>query len=72
MEKAIIDLANIILYLGGFEEKEISVFFGDSIIEDTQSLFNRAMEEFKSGIITKDEYLNKVYKINKDATGKKE
>lgn len=72
LEKAIIDLANVILYLGGFEEKEVSVFFGDSIIEDTQSLFNRAMEEFKSGIITKDEYLNKVYKINKDATGKKE
>lgn len=72
LEKAIVDLANIILYLGGFDEKEVSVFFGDSIIEDTQSHFNRAMEEFKNGIITKDEYLNKVYNLNKEEKDKKE
>ncbi|MBE7038376.1 MAG: phage portal protein [Ruminococcaceae bacterium] len=72
VEKALIDLAEVILYLKGFENKVVSVYFGDSIIEDTQSVFNRAMEEFKNGIITKDEYLNKVYNLNKEVSDKKE
>lgn len=35
--------------------------FDDSIIQDTDSLSERAMQEFDKGIITKDEYIKRVY-----------
>ncbi len=71
IEKALIDLAHIVLYLGGFENCEVSVCFGDSIIEDTQSIFSRALEEYKNGIINKAEYFMKVYNLGEEAAAKK-
>ena len=35
--------------------------FDDSIIEDTDSVAQRAMQEFDKGIITKEEYIKRVY-----------
>lgn len=71
IEKALIDLAHIVLHLGGFEKCDVSVYFGDSIIEDTQSVFSRALEEYKNGIISKTEYLMKVYNLSEEIASKR-
>ena len=71
IERAITDLAEVVLYLGGFKNCDISVFFGDGIIEDTQSVFNRAIEEYKNGIIDKTEYFMKVYNLSESMARKK-
>ena len=71
IEKAVGDLAEVILYLGGFKNREVTVCFGDGIIEDTQSVFNRAMEEYKNGIIDKCEYFMRVYNLPEGAAKKK-
>lgn len=71
VEKALIDLAQIVLFLGGFKNCDVSIYFGDSIIEDTQSVFSRALEEYKNGIIDKTDYFMKVYNLNKEIASKK-
>lgn len=71
IEKAVGDLAEVILYLGGFKNREVTICFGDGIIEDTQSVFNRAMEEYKNGIIDKCEYFMRVYNLPEGAAKKK-
>lgn len=70
MERAVSDLAEVVLYLGGFKDFDVSVCFGDGIIEDTQSVFNRALEEYKNGIIDKCEYFKKVYNLSDGAAKK--
>lgn len=62
LKHAIAQLAKRVLFMGGFKENiEPVVHFGDSVIEDSGAKADRAMEEFKNGIITKEEYLLRVY-----------
>ena len=61
LRKAICDLAARVLEMGGYAETEISVFFDDSIIEDTQTVSDRAIRELEHGLIDSAEYFVKVY-----------
>ncbi len=61
LRKAICELAAKVLEMGGFENAEISVFFDDSIIEDTQTLSDRAIRELEHGLIDSAEYFVRVY-----------
>ena len=62
LKRALTELAKSILFLGGFKENyDVSVHFDDSIIEDSGAKADRAIEEFKNGIISKQEYLVRVY-----------
>ncbi|MBR2973196.1 MAG: phage portal protein [Clostridia bacterium] len=65
-EKAAIDMARAVLYLGGFVDEDISISFDDSIIEDTGAVAERAMEELKNGIIDKKQYLMRVYNMSEN------
>ena len=63
-EKVIKDLVRAILYLSGEDwEQEIVVNFDDSIIEDTETLYQRALAEKQADIIDAAEYLSRVYKL---------
>jgi len=61
LRKTICELAARVLEMGGFAETEISVFFDDSIIEDTQTVSDRAIRELEHGLIDSAEYFVKVY-----------
>lgn len=64
IERAIRDLARAVLYLCGENpDSEIVVNFDDSIIEDGETLANRALLEVQAGIIDNAEYLSRVYKM---------
>lgn len=56
LEKALVDMTQAILFLGGKGEADVSVSFDDSIIEDTDAIANRAMREQGAGIIDDVEY----------------
>lgn len=61
LKRALEDMAKTILQLGGFKSGKITVHFDDSVIEDSTVNAGRALEEFKNGIISKEEYLLRVY-----------
>ncbi len=63
-EKALYDMVCGVLSLGGFDCRDISVNFDDSIIEDTSAIADRAMDELKNGIIDKKQYLMRVYNLS--------
>ncbi len=71
LEKVLIDMVRAILFLGKkSNEAEISINFDDSIIEDTDSIANRAMLEFNAGLIDKVMYYMKVYKLEEEQATK--
>ena len=51
------------MVLLGLDSAEVSVSFDDSIIEDTDAIAKRAMEEFKLGLIDTAQYFVRVYKM---------
>ncbi len=61
LKSALSELAEIIMFAGNIPPCRISVHFDDSIIEDTGTVADRALSEFKEGLISKDEYMNRVY-----------
>lgn len=61
LRKAICELAGKILEMGGFAQTEISAFFDDSVIEDTQTVSDRAIKELEHGLIDGAEYFVRVY-----------
>lgn len=63
MEGAVMGAVRAVMGLLGCGDAEVSVSFDDSIIEDTESIAKRAMEEFKLGIIDSAEYFMRVYKM---------
>ena len=63
IKRALMELADRVCALGGYDENEISVFFGDCIIEDSAALSDRALKEFEHGIIDQTEYFMRVYKL---------
>lgn len=72
MEKALLDLAYSIAYLGGFSEDfDVTVSFDDGIIEDTGAIAERALNEYKSGVIDDVEYFMKVYNLTEEMAKEK-
>ena len=53
--KIILRMGNTVLKKGLNEDVEISIDFDDSIIEDTQSEFNRVMQMVSAGMMTEAE-----------------
>ena len=71
-EKTIKDLVRAILYLSGEDyEQDIVVNFDDSIIEDSETVSERALKEKQADIIDAAEYLSRVYKLPRDAAEEK-
>ncbi len=62
LRSSITGLAEAVLFLSNLPSCEILISFDDSIIEDTGTVADRALSEFKEGIIDKDEYIKRVYK----------
>ena len=66
-ERAIRQLARAVLYLSGENpDAEIIVNFDDSIIEDSETVAERALLEVQNGIIDHAEYLSRVYKLPRE------
>lgn len=49
--------------IGINEEFSISIFYDDSIIEDTENIRKQAQTEYNSGLISKAQYYRDVYKL---------
>ncbi len=63
-ERAIRELIRAVLYLSGEDpDEEIIVNFDDSVIEDSETVSERALAEKQAGIIDGAEYLSRVYKL---------
>jgi len=72
VEQVIKGLVRAVLYLLGEDiSTEIFVNFDDSIIEDTESISERALAEKESNIIDAAEYISRVYKLPRDAAEEK-
>ena len=61
----------VLLLLGEDTDVEIYVNFDDSIIEDTETISQRALAEKQSDIIDAAEYISRVYKLPRDVAEKK-
>ena len=67
LTNAITDMCYAIAYLLGLaEEFSVSVFYDDSIIEDTNAIRLQAQSELNLGIISKAQYARDVYKLGDD------
>nr|DAL74190.1 MAG TPA: portal protein [Caudoviricetes sp.] len=65
--EALCGIARAICHLRGLNaEFDVSVGFDDSIIEDTNAIAQRAMQERTAGIIDDVEYLTRVYKLTEE------
>lgn len=71
LKRALTELADRVCELGGFDGAEISTFFEDSIIEDTQTLCDRALAELDRGIIDREEYFVRVYGMTENQAREK-
>ena len=71
IKRAVTELAERVLELGGFYAGEISVNFDDSIIEDTQTVSDRAIKELEHGLIDSAEYFVRVYGMTEEQAAKK-
>lgn len=72
LEQVIKNLVYAVLHLLGEDtDVEIYVNFDDSIIEDTESISQRALAEKQSDIIDAAEYISRVYKLPRDVAEKK-
>ena len=72
MEQAIRELVRAILYLNGENpDEDILVNFDDSIIEDSETVSERALSEKQAGVIDAAEYLSRVYKMPREMAEEK-
>lgn len=72
VEQVIKNLVRATLYLlGENADVEIYVNFDDSIIEDTETISERALAEKQSNIIDAAEYISRVYKLPRDKAEEK-
>lgn len=63
-ERVLRDLIRAVLYLSGMDPaQEVTVNFDDSIIEDSETVSNRALLEKQNDIIDAAEYISRVYKL---------
>lgn len=64
LTRAIVNLCYAIADLLGLTEKfDVSVFYDDSIIEDTDSIRKQAQTEYNTKLISKAQYYRDVYKL---------
>lgn len=64
LTNAITDLCYAIAELVGFRGQfSVSVFYDDSVIEDTEATRKEALTEYNTGLISKAEYFRQVYKL---------
>ncbi len=71
-ERAIRELVRAVLFLSGKNpDAEIAVNFDDSIIEDSETVANRALLEKQNNIIDAAEYLCRVYKLPRNIAEQK-
>ena len=71
LTNAITELCYAIAELTGFKGQfSVSVFYDDSVIEDTEATRKEALTEYNTGLISKAEYFRQVYKL-KDNEAKK-
>lgn len=64
LTNAITELCYAIAELTGFKGQfSVSVFYDDSVIEDTEATRKEAMSEYNIGLISKAEYFRQVYKL---------
>lgn len=70
LENALIGLAKSICEYLNVDPGEISVDFDDSIIIDTESEKNQAMQEFQAGLIDKVEYFVKTQNMTREQAKK--
>ena len=62
--KAITDLIYAIAELIGIKQKfSISIYYDDSIIEDTEKIKKQALSEYNAKLISKPQYFRNVYKL---------
>jgi A118 family predicted phage portal protein len=66
LDSALVGLATCIAELLNKDNSEASVNFDDSIIEDTNTITNRAMVEYTSGLIDDVMYFMKAYKLTEE------
>ena len=72
LEQVIKNLVCAVLYLLGEDtDVEVYVNFDDSIIEDTETISQRALAEKQNDIIDAAEYISRVYKLPRDVAVKK-
>ena len=70
-ESAIYDLAKAICYVSSTFGKynintdDMVVLFDDGVLEDTESIANRAMREVNAGLLSRVEYRTKVFRRNR-------
>lgn len=67
LRAALIKMARAVLSLDNLKAGEVTIAFDDSIIEDTDALARRAMQEYNAGIIDRIEYYKRVYGLTEDA-----
>lgn len=61
-------LTKTLLFLGGFSaEQEISVKFDDSVIEDSNAIAQRSLQEYQAGVISLEQYYERVDKLREKA-----
>lgn len=71
-ERVIRELVRAVLYLEGLNpDAEIAVNFDDSIIEDAETVAERALLEKQNNIIDSAEYLCRVYKLTREMAEEK-
>lgn len=64
LTNAIRNLCYAIAELVGFKGQfDVSVFYDDSVIEDTEATRREALTEYNTGLISKAEYYRQVYKL---------
>jgi A118 family predicted phage portal protein len=61
-------LTRVLLFLGGFDpEQEISIRFDDSVIEDTNAIAMRNLQEYQAGTISLEQYDERVNNLREKA-----
>lgn len=61
-------LTKSLLFLGGFDpEQEISINFDDSVIEDSNAVAQRSLQEYQAGVISLEQYYARVDKLREKA-----
>jgi A118 family predicted phage portal protein len=68
LEVALRNMAKVALFFGGFDpEVEITVKFDDSVIEDSNAIAQRCLQEYQAGVISLEVYYERVDKLRERA-----
>lgn len=71
LENALRQLTKVLLLFGGFDpEQEISIKFDDSVIEDTNAIAMRSLQEYSQGVISLEQYNERVNSLRAKAAAR--